>query len=155
MLVRSHHLFVVTVGSLLLLTAAAGLASQSKPLVNTDRSGVAVKGHDVVAYATAGAAVKGSSEFEHRWNGAVWRFSNAANRERFAQAPDRYAPQFGGYCAYAVSRGYTADIDPEAFRVIDGKLYLNYSKRVQRLWEGDIPGNIAKGLANWPAVLDK
>jgi len=155
MLFRSHHLFAVTTGSLLILTAAAGLASQLKRPINTDRSGVAVKGHDVVAYATAGAAIKGSSEFEHRWNGAVWRFSNTANRDRFVQAPDRYAPQFGGYCAYAVSRGYTADIDPEAFRVINGKLYLNYSKRVQRLWEQDISGNIAKGQANWPGVLEK
>ena len=155
MVARSNHLLLLNVGALLLLTAAPGLARQAKPSVNTDRTGIAIKGYDVVAYATAGAAIEGSREFEHRWNGAVWRFSSATNRDRFAQAPDQYAPQFGGYCAYAVSRGYTADVDPDAFRIIDGKLYLNYSKRVQRLWEGDIPANIAKGRANWPAVLDK
>jgi hypothetical protein len=64
-------------------------------------------------------------------------------------------PEFGGYCAYAVSRGYTADIDPNAWRIIDGRLYLNYSKRVQKLWEEDVPGNIAKGRQNWPGVLAK
>jgi YHS domain-containing protein len=137
--------------SMLVTSVAAGLivAAQSKPAVNADRSGAAVKGYDVVAY-TANAAVKGSPAFEHRWNGAVFRFSSAANRDRFAQAPEQFAPQFGGYCAYAVSRGY-----PQAFRIVDGRLYLNYSKRVQRLWEEDVPGNIAKGQANWPGVLNK
>jgi hypothetical protein len=154
MVARSHSLLAVTAG-ILLAMAATALSAQAKPPVNTDRAAVAIKGYDVVAYATMGAAIEGAKAFEHRWNGAVWRFSSAANRDRFAQAPDRYAPQFGGYCAYAVSRGYTADVDPEAFRVIDGRLYLNYSKRVQRLWEEDIPGNIVKGQANWPAVLNQ
>ena len=79
----------------------------------------------------------------------------AANREQFAKDPARYAPEFGGYCAYAVSRGYTANIDPNAWRIVDGRLYLNYSKRVQKLWEEDVPGNIAKGRQNWPGVLAK
>ena len=126
----------------------------AKPPINAGRDGVAVKGYDVVVY-TEGAARKGSPQFEHKWNGATFRFEKAANRDRFAAAPEKYAPQFGGYCAYAVSRGYTADIDPNAFRIVDGKLYLNYSKSVQRLWEKDIPGNIARGQMNWPAVLDK
>ena len=138
----------------LALSALATLSAISKPPINAGRDGLAVKGHDVVAY-TMGAATKGDPRFEHRWNGAVFWFASAANRDRFAGAPEKYVPQFGGYCAYAVSRGYTADIDPQAFRIVDGKLYLNYSKRVQKLWERDIPGNIAKGQANWPAVLDK
>ena len=154
MLPRLRYPFVVIVGLLLVATTMA-VAVRSKPPVNADRQGLAVKGFDVVAYGVAGAAIKGVERFEHRWNGSLWRFSSAANRDRFAQAPEQYAPQFGGYCAYAVSRGYTADIDPQAFRVVDGKLYLNYSKRVQRLWEEDIPGNIRKAQANWPAVLDK
>lgn len=138
----------------LALSALATLAALSKPRVNAGRDGVAVKGHDVVAY-TTGSVIKGDPQFEHRWDGAIFRFSSAANRDLFARTPGKYAPQFGGYCAYAVSRGYTADIDPQAFRIVDGRLYLNYSKRVQKLWEQDIPGNIAKGQANWPAVLDK
>ena len=135
--------------------AAVASASGPKPPVNQQNGGLALKGYDVVAYAVGGTAVRGNPEFQQSWNGAVWRFSSSENQARFARDPEKYAPQFGGYCAYAVSRGYTADIDPQAWRIVEGKLYLNYSKRVQRLWEQDIPGNIAKGQANWPAVLDK
>ena len=85
--------------------------------------------------------------------------SGDSRRQRTATSLQRirrvYAPEFGGYCAYAVSRGYTADIDPNAWRIVDGRLYLNYSKRVQKLWEEDVPGNIAKGRQNWPGVLAK
>ena len=128
---------------------------QNQPALNLASNGVAVKGYDVVAYATDGAATKGRAEFEYRWQGGIWRFANAANRDRFAADPARFAPQFGGYCSWAVSRGYTADIDPDAWKIVDGKLYLNYSRRVQRMWEQDVPGNIAKGAANWPGVLAK
>ena len=83
---------------------------------------------------------------------STYRFASAANRDAFAKEPDRYLPQFGGFCAYAVSRGYTADIDPLAWRIVDGKLYLNYSRRAQAKWEEDVPGNITKGHANWPAL---
>ena len=78
--------------------------------------------------------------------------SSAANRDRFAADPEKYAPQYGGYCAWAVAQGYTAKIDPEAWRIVDGKLYLNYSKDVQTQWSEDIPGNITKGDANWPKL---
>ena len=94
-------------------------------------------------------------EFEYRWQNVIWRFASAAHRDEFSRSPERFAPQFGGYCAWAVSRGYTADIDPEAWRIVDGKLYLNYSKRVQRMWEEDIAGNIAKAHEHWPGVLSK
>ena len=144
---------VVIVTVLGIWSIAASSAGQ--PALNLARNGVAVKGYDVVAYETEGAALKGRVEFEYRWEGAIWRFASAANRDRFAANPESYAPQFGGYCSWAVSRGYTADIDPEAWRIVDGKLYLNYSRSVQRMWEQDIPGNIAKGLANWPGVLTK
>jgi hypothetical protein len=136
-----------------LLVLAAAVQAQKPRTLNLDSRDLAVHGYDVVAYATAAAAVRGRAEYEYRWNGAVWRFSTATNRDRFIAAPERYAPQFGGYCAWAVSRGYTADVDPEAWRIVDGKLYLNYSKRVQRMWEADVPGNVAKGLANWPQVV--
>jgi YHS domain-containing protein len=137
------------------IAAAAVAAAGPKPPVNVSRGELALRGYDAVAYWTEGRPVSGSAEFEHRWNGAVWRFASAANRDAFAKEPARYAPEFGGYCAYAVSRGYTADVDPSAWRIVDGRLYLNYSKRVQGLWEQDIQGNIAKGRANWPGVLDK
>jgi hypothetical protein len=133
---------------------AVAVAKQQSP-VNVSRGQLALQGYDAVAYRTSGQPTKGSTSFEHRWNDAVWRFSTAANRDQFAKDPARYAPEFGGYCAYAVSRGYTADIDPNAWRIVDDRLYLNYSKRVQKLWEEDVPGNIAKGRQNWPGVLAK
>lgn len=129
--------------------------AQPAAALNRGRGDLAVHGYDVVGYAKDAAAIRGSAEFEFRWNGGVWRFASAAHRDQFAAQPERYAPQFGGYCAWAVSRGYTADVDPEAWKIVDGKLYLNYSKRVQRMWEQDIAGNIAKAVANWPRVLTK
>jgi hypothetical protein len=144
---------VITAGAITL--AGAPLLAKGAPPVNVSRGDLAVHGYDVVAYAANGTAARGRAEFEYRWQNAVWRFVSAAHREEFARAPERYAPQFGGYCAWAVSRGYTADIDPEAWKIVDGKLYLNYSKRVQRMWEQDIRRNVAKAEANWPGVLDK
>jgi hypothetical protein len=133
----------------------AGAAAYQKSQVNVSRGDLALQGYDAVAYWTSGQATLGNPSFEHRWNNAVWRFSTAENREQFTRVPARYAPEFGGYCSYAVSRGYTANIDPNAWRIVDGRLYLNYSKRVQKLWEEDVPGNIAKGRQNWPGVLAK
>ncbi len=129
------------------LAAAAALVDP----VNASR-GVALKGHDPVAYFTQGMPVKGSPEFTHTWMGAVWRFTSAGNRDAFASDPVRFAPQYGGYCAWAVSQNYTADIDPEAWRIVDGKLYLNYSKSVQKKWEQDLRKRIADADTNWPRL---
>lgn len=115
--------------------------------------GTAVDGTDVVAYFTQGAPIAGNPDIMHTWNGVVWRFFNADNRDAFAADPEKYAPQYGGYCAYAVSEGYTASTTPEAWRIENGKLYLNYSRRIQRRWERDIPGRITAADANWPDVL--
>lgn len=120
--------------------------------INKTFSGVAIKGYDAVTYFTEGRPVKGSSEFQYEWLGAKWHFASAANRDAFAKNSIKYAPQFGGYCAWAVSQGYTAGIDPEAWKIVEGKLYLNYSKSVQKMWEQDVPGNIRKGNENWPKL---
>lgn len=130
------------------------LALAQKPQVFSDRNG-AIRGYDPVAYFEHKGPVKGSQQFAHAWRGATWHFASAENRDRFAAAPEKYAPQYGGYCAYAVSEGYTADIDPAAWTIVDGKLYLNYSRRIRERWSRDIPGNIRKGDANWPAVLQR
>jgi YHS domain-containing protein len=114
--------------------------------------GVAVRGTDVVAYFLQGRPVPGSAAHTHAWRGATWRFASAANRDRFAADPERYAPAYGGFCAYAVSEGYTAPIDPAAWRIVDGRLFLNYDRSVQRRWERDIPGRVARGDANWPGL---
>lgn len=115
--------------------------------------GVAIDGSDPVAYFDMNGPVAGSSAHTLSWRGVEWRFASAENMAKFEADPERFAPQFGGYCAWAVSQGYTASTTPEAWTIHEGKLYLNFSKRIQRRWERDIPGNVAKGEANWPSVL--
>lgn len=127
-------------------------AFAAKPSVYME-DGIAIDGTDAVAYFTKAAPIRGKKEIMHSWKGATWRFSSAENRDAFAADPQAYAPQYGGYCAWAVSQGYTASTTPEAWKIVDGKLYLNYSKRIQRRWERNIPANIAAGDRNWPAVL--
>ncbi len=149
---------MIRVFSALLLVGMIGLpaapVSAAKDRIYTGAfSDLAVGGYDTVAYFRDGRPVEGSRDFTHDWNGATWRFASAANRDAFQADPETYAPQYGGYCAWAVSQGYTASADPEAWHIHEGKLYLNYSKGVQRQWQQDVPGNIAKGDANWPRVL--
>ena len=137
------------------LMISARPSSAAVDPVNKNFFGTAMQGYDPVAYFKEGKPVKGKSEFRYEWMSAKWYFANAANRDEFAKEPAKYAPQFGGYCAWAVSQGYTANIDPEAWKIIEGKLYLNYSKDVQKKWEQDIPGNIRKGQENWPRLIKK
>jgi YHS domain-containing protein len=142
-------------GMLLLVLAASGFIAPAVAggVVNNSFLGsVAIEGTDPVAYFVEGKPVEGSSEFEHEWMGATWRFASAANRDLFAADPEKYAPQYGGYCAWAVSQGYTAKIDPEAWTIVGDRLYLNYSKEVRTQWSEDVPGNITKGDANWPKL---
>lgn len=142
------------------LILAGALALAATPAVAKDSvytstfSNVAASGYDAVAYFTEGKPVEGSGDFIAGYHGATWRFASAANRDAFLQDPERFAPQYGGYCAWAVSQGYTASTDPEAWKIVDDQLYLNYSKGVQARWEQDILGNIEKGDANWPSVLN-
>ncbi len=146
------RVMIVLLLPFLLFTHAAVEAKD--PVYTGTLSDLAVSGYDPVAYFKAGKPVEGRGDLELEWNGATWRFSSAENLAVFQQTPEAYAPQYGGYCAWAVSQGYTASTVPEAWRVVDGKLYLNYSKSVQRRWEGDVPGNIRKADDNWPKVLN-
>ncbi len=114
--------------------------------------GTAAEGYDVVAYFTQGKAVEGNSDNSFEWQGVTWRFSSKANLNAFALNPEKFAPQYGGYCAYAVSQGYTASIDPQAWSIVDDRLYLNYSKSVQSTWSEDISGYIMAADNNWPRV---
>ena len=139
----------------LAVPAAAALAPRAMaatPEVYAE-GGVAVDGTDVVAYFTQGAPAAGDEAITFDYMGATWRFSSEANRDLFAADPAAYAPQYGGYCAYAVSQGYTASTVPEAWTIVEDKLYLNFSTSVRRRWERDIPGHIMAADANWPAVL--
>jgi YHS domain-containing protein len=135
----------------LLLTVACAVQAQT----NVDSSGLALKGYDPVAYFTENRPLAGKTEFTAQHEGATYRFASAANRDAFAAAPQKYAPQYGGYCAFGVAGGYKAPIEPEAWTVVDGKLYLNYNRSVRSKWSGDIPGFIRKGDANWPTVRAK
>ncbi len=132
---------------------SAAPAAATEPVYQTF-FGTAIDGTDPVAYFTEGRPVEGSSDFTYEWKGATWRFASAANRDKFIAEPERYAPQYGGYCAWAVAQGSTASTDPEAWKIVDGKLYLNYDQDVQAKWEGDIPGNISAADGNWPKVLE-
>ena len=142
--------------ALLVLAALAVAATTTgADAVNRDRHGVALGGYDPVAYFAAGQPVKGDKAISVAHDGTTYYFASAANRDAFAKEPARYLPQFGGFCAWAVSRGYTAPTDPLAWRIVDGRLFLNYSRDVQKMWEGDVPGNIEKGDANWPGLRQK
>lgn len=117
-------------------------------------SSLAAGGYDAVAYFKVGRPVAGNGQFSTEYKGATWRFSSKENLEAFRTNPAAYAPQYGGYCVWAVAQGYTASGDPEVWKIVNGKLYLNYDRSVQAKWEKDIPGFIAKGDRNWPDVLN-
>lgn len=114
--------------------------------------GVALRGTDVVGYFTEGRVVRGQAQHAAEWGGVRWHFANAENRARFLAEPSAFAPAYGGFCAWAVSQGYTAPTDPAAWRIVDGRLFLNYDQNIQRRWERDIPGFIALGDTNWPRL---
>ncbi|MGB3615001.1 MAG: YHS domain-containing (seleno)protein [Elainellaceae cyanobacterium] len=113
------------------------------------QDGIAIKGADPVAYFTQGAYVSGSSAHEYEWQGATWQFSSAENKDFFAANPEQYA----GYCAWAVSQGYLAPVDPTAWSIVEGRLYLNFDSNIQARWEKDIPGFISAADEKWPGVL--
>ncbi|MEM7049559.1 MAG: YHS domain-containing (seleno)protein [Acidobacteriota bacterium] len=125
------------------------------PVYTARFSDVAIRGYDTVAYFSEGKPVKGSDDFVHSWKGAEWRFASAENRDLFAANPDEYAPQYGGYCAYAVSQNSTAGIDPDAWSIVDGKLYLNYNAKIQKQWEANRAEFISLADENWPGLVDK
>jgi hypothetical protein len=114
--------------------------------------GLAIQGYDPVAYFTDARPRRGLEAHFFDWQGARWRFVSAANRDAFAADPERYTPAYGGFCAFGMASGYKVGIDPEAWAIVDGKLYLNYSKSVQRNWQADIPGYIAKANTTWPTL---
>lgn len=110
---------------------------------------IAIKGYDAVAYFTTGKAVKGQETFSFQWHAMVWHFATRENRDLFAAGPEKYAPQYDGYCAWAMVESRKALTDPEIWKIVDGKLYLNCSQAAYEKWSRDIPGNIKKADMNW------
>lgn len=115
--------------------------------------GVAVGGYDPVAYFTKGKPTKGSTAFSTKWDGVTWRFANSQNMKKFLSAPHKYAPQFGGYCAYAVGTGTIAKGNPNNWKIVNGKLYLNITRDIQSTWERKQSHYIKQGNKNWPRVI--
>ncbi len=138
----------------LLALLLAGAAHASGPVHTGWLSNLAVDGHDVVAYFTQGEPVEGSAEHSIEWSGAEWRFASAEHLERFRADPERYAPAYGGFCAYAVAEGDTAAGDPRHWAIHDGRLYLNYNADIQARWEADREAYIAAANDNWPEVAE-
>jgi len=112
----------------------------------------AIQGYDVVAYFNESKPVKGKKEFLTNYAGETWHFASADNLKSFQTSPEKYMPQFGGYCAYGMSRGYKAKTDPEAWTIVDGKLYLNYNLEVRKIWNEKQGEFINKANTNWPTV---
>jgi YHS domain-containing protein len=144
--------------------AAAGLFASARalaaPPVNTLTSGVlsrrsdiAIQGYDSVAYFTVGRPIKGQDRFATDWKGAKWKFASQSNLDLFKSDPEKYAPQYGGYCAYGVAQDNLVSIEPDKFTVRDGKLYLNYNAEVQALWLKDPAGFIRQADAKFATLL--
>ena len=133
--------------------AVDGHVSQTEPVapINTAQ-GLAVKGYDPVAYFADHKPVAGNPAIATEWHGVTYQFASDEHRQAFLAMPEHYAPQFGGFCAFAISRGRIADIDPDKWAVVNDHLYLNNNAFAQQVWDVDRPGNIRAGNANWPLV---
>lgn len=140
---------------MLMLPLAPGIAlAKEDPIYTRAFSNAAAGGYDVTAYFTESRARKGKAKFTTEYMGAKWSFASRENLERFAADPEKYAPQYGGYCAWAVSQGSTASGDPLQWTVHNDKLYLNYNKKINERWARDKDALIVTGDMKWPEVLD-
>jgi len=136
------------------VSVLAGSAYADEPIYTGMLTDEAVSGYDTVAYFTDGKAVKGKEAFKFNFKGAEWRFASQANMEAFKAEPEKYMPQYGGYCAWAMARGHTAASNPEFWSIIDGKLYLNYNAEVKMKWEKQTPMFIKDADKKYPEVVD-
>ena len=134
---------------------AVGGESGPRVLVNRDRDGLAVQGYDVVAYFTESRAVKGDPRYREEHGGATYQFASADNQALFEADPQKYVPQFGGYCAYAASINKVSPIDPEFWEIVNGRLLLQHNQKAWDLWHKDPAGNLVKADANWPGLVER
>ena len=143
------YLFVLFI-SLSFLSSYAQSSGTSSPYYL--ENGIAIKGYDPVAYFKDKKPVKGDESLRYAWMGAQWQFSSKENLEEFKKQPQKYAPQYGGYCAYGVSENHKSPTDPNAWTIVDDKLYLNYNLKVKEIWSKDIPGRIQKAEQYWKTL---
>jgi YHS domain-containing protein len=125
------------------------------PTINQTADHVAIKGYDTVAYFTESKPVKGRAEYQSKWEDTIWHFASVSHRDLFQANPERYAPQFGGYCALGIAAGEYADIDPEAWTIVDGKLYFNNSKDYQKVWKKAPEAYVVTAQYNWSENRNK
>jgi hypothetical protein len=145
----------VAAGAALLPASSQKAQARAAEIYTGLLSNTGAGGYDVVAYVTDGKPVEGKRAIATDWKGASWRFASEANRAAFLAEPERFAPAYGGYCAWAVAQNYRAKGDPRFWKIVNGRLFLNFDASVQAMWEKDIPGFVRKADANWPAVLDR
>ena len=155
-----HLVAAILTASAISVAASAALAGEQY----VDKSGYAVSGHDVVAYHSLEqspvgqpqpAAIEGKEAYKAEYNGATWLFASAANRDAFKADPAKYAPLYDGHCAYGISRGGKVPANPDLWRIVDGKLYLNITQQVVQFWEADVPGNIGTAETKWASLEAK
>ena len=144
---------VMIAATLALSGAGPALAELRKPEIYSDFEGKAIKGYDVVGYFTENAAIKGTPEFTHQWKDTTWYFASAEHRDLFAANPEAYAPQFGGYCAWAILHDRLVHVDPEIFKITGGKLYLNLNMKAHNDWLDGMQKHINQANLKWPEVL--
>lgn len=143
-----------TLSTLILAIVILSGAQAQKSAVYID-NGKAIHGYDAVAFFTQSKPVMGRDSLMCDWNGATWYFADRMDLESFKATPEKYAPQFGGYCAYGTSQGHKAPSQVDTWSIVDGKLYFNYNKKVKEIWVKDQPGFIKKANENWLMIKDK
>jgi YHS domain-containing protein len=150
---RITHIFVAT----LLLASAVAIAEEptTRRYINVDRHGLALQGYDPVAYFTDHKPVEGDAHIKSTYQGATYQFATGQHKQMFDADPAKYEPQFGGFCAYAVSQNHTASIGPEFWSIIDGRLFLQHNDKAVSLWNQDVPGHVKDADKNWPGIADK
>ncbi len=138
---------------MLAVALCCNLNAQKAPIFSV--SGKAIRGYDPVSFFVSGQPMMGHDSLSYAWNSAVWLFATAANRDSFSRAPEKYAPQYGGYCAYGTADGHKAPTETDTWSIVAGKLYFNYNKKVKQYWEKDRENLIRKADTNWPTIKDK
>jgi YHS domain-containing protein len=145
---------VALIGRSFTFTPALAVVPGSTSAVDTDDKGIALQGYDVMSYFD-GAPTKGNPKFHLKHDGAIYYFVSAEHLKKFKASPVTYLPQFGGFCAMGTAHGHKFEGDPNVWRIVDNKLYLNNNPDVGKRWSQDIPGNIAHADDNWPQIKDK
>jgi YHS domain-containing protein len=147
--------FKSLIGGIALSAALVTSALAAGVDVNATTTGLALRGYDPVAYHTVGEPTPGDFQITATYNDATYRFASEENKATFEANPEAYVPAYGGYCAFGTAMGFKFDGDPEIWKIVDDKLYLNLSAGVQERWEGDVPGFIEKASTNWVDIADK